>query len=135
MPPLEQPALLSGVRPCPSRPEKSLANWDTARPGRHDRTSSLGADLQKSHYLKFGPENFAAHGGLTKDLGKRSMAQRQENAHSADITAISAAMSLLPGLAGWRRSADRTSLWRDSLLTGKRTGYSMDSGQFSAKQV
>ena len=31
-------------------------------------------------------------------------------------------MSLLPGLAGWRRSVDRTGLQSDSLRTGKFTG-------------
>ena len=81
----EQPALLSGVRPCLSRPEKNLANWDTARPGRHDRTSSPGADLQKSHYLKFGPENFGGNAPTFGIWVGRAWAQRRESRHSGAL--------------------------------------------------
>ena len=47
----------------------------------------------------------------------------------AGFSAVVEVSSQLAGLPGWRRSADRTGLYADSLLTGNFTGNSANLGR------
>jgi hypothetical protein len=99
--------------------EPRIQSFDRPRSG--DRTQSLNCSLPKTFQLSagdyrlFGSENLE---NWSLETGAQLAKARRWRA----FLRVSGTFSLNARLPGWRRSADRTRLQENSLLTGNFTG-------------
>jgi hypothetical protein len=113
---------LSPVRPD-HLPYLNIPLIALPRPPRSvDRTQSPVAVSQKREYFKYPPETIGDFSPEPAKFGIWRPTANPQSPPMAGIFANSAEKSLSARLVGWRRSADRTRLHNNSLLTGNFTG-------------
>jgi hypothetical protein len=106
--------------------EPRIQSFDRPRSG--DRTQSLNCSLPKTFQLSagdyrlFGSENLE---NWSLETGAQLAKARRWRA----FLRVSGTFSLNARLPGWRRSADRTRLQENSLLTGNFTGNFANLGE------
>src|SRR3984893_1194103 len=113
---------------CSSK--RTEADFQAPRPPRSpDRTRSPVAVSQKREYFKYPPETIGDFAPAAANLGaRRPIANSQKPTIGGAFLRLQRVKSPGAGLVGWRRSADRTRLQANSLLTGNFTGKIAISG-------
>jgi len=107
---------------------ETWCNSTTSRGRQCDRTPSLPANSRKREYQNCRPETFGNLAAPGVDFATQRLSQMDESPPNAGLSRLIGRCRRMSGLVGWRRSADRTCLYENSLVSGNFTGNFAISG-------
>jgi hypothetical protein len=112
-----------GIPNLPPANAENLASYTATRPRSADRTPVSGPGLPKTGIFQISAgdyQRFRSHSG--RFWSPETASRFAKARHWRAFLSLLRAKSPVVGLPGWRRSADRTRLRTNSLLTGNFTG-------------
>jgi hypothetical protein len=112
-----------GIPNLPPAKAENLASYTATRPRSADRTPVSGPGLPKTGIFQISAgdyRRFRSHSG--RFWSPETASRFAKARHWRAFLSLLRAKSPVVGLPGWRRSADRTSLQANSLVSGNFTG-------------